>query len=69
MVVELRMRPHQGNIRRPGVRSAHVLMPIERYRDLTAQKSSIVDQLAMPEDVEFEPGCLSLAGLQVADLL
>jgi prevent-host-death family protein len=37
-------------------RPAHVLLTIERYRELTAT-GSIVDMLAMPEagDLDFEP--------------
>ena len=38
-------------------RPAHVLLTIERYRELTGPTSSIVDLLAMPEgaEVEFDP--------------
>jgi prevent-host-death family protein len=36
---------------------AHVLLSIEEYQQLTKQRRSIVDSLAMPgiENIEFEP--------------
>ncbi|MDO9049975.1 MAG: type II toxin-antitoxin system Phd/YefM family antitoxin [Methylotenera sp.] len=36
---------------------AHVLLSIEEYQQLTKQRRSIVDSLAMPgiESIEFEP--------------
>lgn len=36
---------------------AHVLLSIEQYQQLTMQRRSIADALAMPsiEDIEFEP--------------
>ncbi len=36
-------------------RPAHVLLSIEEYRRLAGNGRSIVDALAMDEDVEFEP--------------
>lgn len=38
-------------------RPAHVLITIERYRELAGGQNTIVDLLAMPgvEDVDFEP--------------
>jgi prevent-host-death family protein len=38
-------------------RPAHVLLTIEKYRELTGKPVSIVDLLAMPEaaGIEFEP--------------
>ncbi len=34
---------------------AHVLMKMEDYQKLTEQKDNIVDLLAMPDNVDFEP--------------
>ncbi len=38
-------------------RPAHVLLSIERYRELSGASASIVDLLAMPDagDIDFEP--------------
>lgn len=36
-------------------RPSHVLMSIEHYRRLTGQDTSIVELLADPSDVPFEP--------------
>lgn len=38
-------------------RTAHVLLSIEEYQQLTGKTTSILDTLAMPEsaDIEFEP--------------
>jgi prevent-host-death family protein len=36
-------------------RPAHVLLSIEEYQRLTHQRRSIVDALAMTEEVEFDP--------------
>jgi prevent-host-death family protein len=38
-------------------RPAHVLLSIEEYQQLTKQRRSIADSLAMPgiENIEFEP--------------
>ncbi len=35
-------------------RPAHVLLTIEDYRDLLDKHASIVDMLAMPDDIEIE---------------
>lgn len=37
--------------------TAHVLLSIEEYEEITARQESIVDLLAMPDasDIEFEP--------------
>ncbi len=35
-------------------RPAHVLLSVEDYRRLTGAQASIVDLLAMPDDVEIE---------------
>ena len=48
-------------------RPAHVLMSIERYRQLTGQRGNIVEQLAMAQDVEFEPAPLESGDLRLPD--
>ena len=39
---------------------AHVLLSIEEYQQLTKQRRSIADSLAMPgiENIEFDPQCV-----------
>lgn len=49
-------------------RPALVLMSIEHYRHLSGERGSIVDLLAMSEDVEFEPVRLGAGELRVPDL-
>jgi hypothetical protein len=51
-------------------RPRHVLLSIEDYLQLTSCQSSIIDLLAMPEDVDidFEPARLSGLLYNVADL-
>lgn len=46
---------------------AHVLMTIERYRQLTGQPASIIDMLAMPgaEEIEFEAPRANIAATPV----
>lgn len=46
---------------------AHVLLSYRAYQELTGKHRSIVDMLAMPEDVEFEPARLEPADLQIPD--
>lgn len=45
-----------------------VLMSIEHYRRLSGERGSIVEMLAMDEDVEFEPARLRSGDLRVPDL-
>ena len=45
-----------------------MLMSIEHYRHLSGERGSIVELLAMPEDVEFEPVHLGAGELLVPDL-
>jgi len=49
-------------------RPAFVLMSIDHYRRLSGERPSIVELLAMSEDVEFEPARLSPCELRVPDL-
>lgn len=49
-------------------RPAHVLMSIEHYRELSVERSSIVDMLAMTENSGFEPAHLEPGELRVPDL-
>lgn len=49
-------------------RPAHVLLSIEQYRRLAAARGTIVQMLAMEEDVAFEPPRLPPGVLQVPDL-
>ena len=49
-------------------RPALVLMSIEHYRHLSGERGSIVELLAMREDVEFETVGLGAGDLRVADL-
>ena len=49
-------------------RAAFVLMSIEHYRHLSGERGSIVELLAMPEDVEFEPVSLDAGELRMPDL-
>lgn len=46
---------------------SHVLLTIEEYRLLTGTERSIVDWLAMDEDIEFEPATIEV-GLHVPGL-
>ena len=51
-------------------RPAHVLLSFEQYQQLTRQRRSIVDALAMPEaaqEIEFKPPRTRIH-MQVADL-
>jgi len=48
-------------------RPSHVLMSIEDYRRLTGQRASIVELLADPSDVPFDPPRLG-AVARAADL-
>jgi prevent-host-death family protein len=36
-------------------RPAHVLLSIEEYRRLAGQRGTIIDALALDDDVEFDP--------------
>ena len=49
---------------------AHVLLSIEEYQDITDQKESIVELLAMPDvaEIEFEPPRLNKELYRPADL-
>lgn len=49
-------------------RPAHVLLSIEHYRYLTGARGDIVQLLAMPEDIDFEPASLQSVGLAIPDL-
>jgi len=49
-------------------RPSLVLMSIEHYRRLSGERGSIVEMLAMVEDVEFEPARLRSGELRVPDL-
>jgi PHD/YefM family antitoxin component YafN of YafNO toxin-antitoxin module len=51
-------------------RPAHVLLSIETYQQITGNKQSIVDLLAMPEvaDIDFEPPHLTQAFHRPAEL-
>jgi len=49
-------------------RPALVLMSIEHYRRLSGEHGSIVEMLAMAEDVDFEPARLPSGKLRVPDL-
>lgn len=48
-------------------RSAHVLLSMKEYEYLTRQQTSIVELLAMQEDIDFEPPRLDGA-VQIAEL-
>ncbi len=49
---------------------AHVLLTIEEYQDITDNKKSIVELLAMPDaaDIDFEPPRLNKELYRPADL-
>ena len=49
---------------------AHVLLSIEEYRQITHQKESIIELLAMPDavDIDFTPPTLKKNLYQAADL-
>jgi len=49
-------------------RPAHVLLSIEHYLRLAGEHASIVQLLAMADDVEFEPARLVPGALRVPDL-
>ena len=51
-------------------RPAHVLLTIEEYQQITDQKESIVELLAMPDvaDIDFEPPRLNKKLYRSADL-
>ncbi len=51
-------------------RPAHVLLTIETYQEITGNKQSIVDLLAMPEvaEIDFDPPHLTQALYRAAEL-
>ena len=49
-------------------KASHVLLSIDEYRKITGQKKSIVDLLAMSDDIEFEPETLSKQIFKTVDL-
>lgn len=49
-------------------RPAFVLMSFDHYLRLAGERPSIVELLALPEEVEFEPARLSPGELRVPDL-
>lgn len=49
-------------------RPAFVLVSIEHYRQLSGERSNIVEMLAMTEHTEFEPARLEPGELRVPDL-
>ena len=51
---------HRGEV-------SHVLLPVAEYRRLTGERRSLVDELGMVEDVEFDPPRVEI-GVRPADL-
>ncbi|MDF2176870.1 hypothetical protein P2G88_01215 [Aliiglaciecola sp. CAU 1673] len=50
-------------------RVSHILLSIDQYQQMTHSGQSIVDLLAMPDDlIDFEPDKLSGSGITAADL-
>ncbi|CAM2068899.1 Antitoxin [Sulfidibacter corallicola] len=47
---------------------SHVLLSIEEYRNLTESNKTIVDMIAMDEDIDFSPPRLSDSLIKPADL-
>jgi PHD/YefM family antitoxin component YafN of YafNO toxin-antitoxin module len=48
--------------------AAHVLLTIQEYHRLTASQTSLVDLLAMSQDIDFEPPRLSAPLYKKAEL-
>ncbi len=49
-------------------RPAHVLLSIDEYQQIKDEKQSIVELLAMPDDIDFDPAPISKNLYQPADL-
>ena len=49
-------------------RPAHVLLTIEAYQQITNQQPDIIELLAMPGEIEFEPSRLDGTLFRPADL-
>lgn len=49
-------------------KASYVLLSIEEYRKITGQEKSIVDLLAMSDEIEFEPERLSDQLFKTVDL-